>query len=702
MSSLARLKHIKPFTLLAVSFGLFHEVPKERRSEGNRYRKPESAKFLRGLLLAFVIVGLNDALVCQAQSFENKAYVKNGTAFPQLWINGRQVPPFAYMSYLGDSRFYKEVAEQGIDIFCLPAYLGDQGINSTSGIKPFRPSFWIDDNRFDFSIIQKEFETLTRVKSDAKVIIRIHLDAPQWWQKKNPSEVCLLPSGESLRVSYASEKWRKDAGMALHALLNWIKKSEFNANLIGIHVAGGSTEEWFYHYKDHFYDESPARSASFRKWLREKYHNQVSQLKNAWKLPSVTFENAVTADISGKIRGEKLVEKRENMQLLDSYDFHAHVILENIRYFSKLVKDNSHGRLLTGTFYGYHLFVHDPRRGHGALGDLLKCPTIDYISSPNDYRRESGLDWMPMAAIRSVQLHGKLWLAENDTRTRLTRLLRDVAPDINPEGDWYSASVWKGPETMELSESFLWKNAGRMLAYGYGGWWFDMWGGWFSDPALLAVLRKVNQLAQKFPDKPADPGLNYKSEVAVVVDEKLQFYDASLGRITGSLLSNRYALGNIGTPFDVFLRSDLDSLAGKGYKTVWFLGLHEPSERESNLISAFRSTTETSLVTDPAGTSVYRHNLLEDHFPGKLGWKAVELRELFSKAGVHIFSDRNDVVYTGNGWLTVHCKEAGQRSVQLPAGWQVSEVRTGESYPISNGAFVLNAREGETFLFRIK
>jgi beta-galactosidase len=656
---------------------------------------------MRYLLLILWASGLAQAPVCHGQPFVNEASVKSTKGLPGLWINGRQTPAFAYMSYLGKSSYYKEVADQGVEIFCLPAYLGDQGINSASGIKPFRPSFWLGDNMFDFDVIQREFETLTQVKPDAKVIVRVHLDAPQWWQRQNPSEVSLLPSGQHLRVSYASEKWRKDAGMTLHALLNWIKKSEFNKNLIGIHVAGGSTEEWFYHYKDHFYDESPARKQLFSKWLRDKYQNRISLLRKAWKLPSVTFENAEPADISGVTRGEGLVVKNENVRLLDTYDFHAYVILDNVRYFSKLVKDNSQGKLLTGAFYGYHLFVHDPRRGHGSLGELLKCPTLDYLSSPNDYKRESGLDWLPMAAIKSVQLHGKLWLAENDTRTSLTRYLRDVAPDINPEGDWYSSGVWKGPETLELSESFLWKNAGRMLAYGYGGWWFDMWGGWFSDPALLSVFRKVNQLSEKFGVTSESPKTNYLPEVAVVVDEKLQFYDATMGRITGALLGNRYALGNSGTSFDVYLRSDLDSLKGRGYKTVWYLGLHELTAREKSLISSLQSKTATSLTTGPEGTAIYQRGRLEQTLSGKTSWKADELRQLFGKAGVHVFSDQNDVVYAGNGWLTVHCKEAGERIVRLPKGWEMTEVRSGTNYRVTEGAVTLNAKKGETFLFRI-
>src|SRR3546814_14573835 len=77
----------------------------------------------------------------------------------------------------------------------------------------------------------------------------------------------------------------------------------------------------------------------------------------------------------------------------------------------------------------------DPRRGHGALATVLESPYLDYLSSPNDYRRRAGEDWPPMAAIKSVQLHGKPWLAENDTRTSITTLLKDRAPEIDPRSE---------------------------------------------------------------------------------------------------------------------------------------------------------------------------------------------------------------------------------------------------------------------------
>lgn len=648
----------------------------------------------------FVLTVLFDDRVV-AQSFHHHTTVREAGGSIGLFIDDRQVPPFAYMSYLGESRNFREMADSGLEIFCLLAYLGDRGINSSSGIKPFRPSFWKGMEEYDFSVIRDEFDELVRVKKDAKAIIRVHLDPPVWWEQQNSPELCRLPSGESYRVSFSSKKWRQDAGDALLALLDWIRASDYNRNLIGIHVAGGGTEEWFFHYKDDFYDESTARKADFRNWLRVRYHEDTAALRKAWNDPGVSFETALPADISGTTKGSTIRRKDDNRRLDDTFDYHGGLMAGHIAYFSRLVKEASQGRLLTGAFYGYHLFVHDPRRGHGSLAQLLRCPDLDYLSSPNDYRRETGVDWLPMAAIRSVQLHGKLWLAENDTRTSLTTLLREKAPHIVPEGDWYDKGVWIGPEDLFTSQELIWKNAGRMLAYGYGGWWFDMWGGWFSDEGIRSAFRTTNRLYQEYAiDRDRRQNHVYRPEVAVVVDEKLQFYDDTYGGITGTLLSNRYPLGQAGTSFDVYLRSDLDALKKERYKLIWYLGIRDLSADEQQTVQSLMEQPGYSVVTDHLGSSLYKNTQLINRLNDRVRWTPEQLREIFQNAGVHIFSAANDVVYAGQGWLMVHLAEAGTREIALPSEWTLRNVKDSTATPFTGKRLLIDGKKGETFLYK--
>ena len=240
-------------------------------------------------------------------------------------------------------------------------------------------------------------------------------------------------------------------------------QSEYAPHLIGIHVAAGGTEEWFYHFRGNFHDRSPTRTAAFRHWLRETYQNDTA-LQKKWHDPIVTLKTAQPADISGAKRSNTWRDPNREQGTIDTFRFHAQTMVDNISCFCRLVKDVSQGHLLAGAFYGYHYFVTDPRRGHGALHKLLDCPDLDYLSSPNAYYRMPGEDWPPMVAVNSVQLHGKLWMAENDTRTSATTLLKDRAPEICPPGQ-YASGVWLGPGDIETSVALLRKNTGRMLAW---------------------------------------------------------------------------------------------------------------------------------------------------------------------------------------------------------------------------------------------
>ncbi len=595
-----------------------------------------------------------------------RSEVKTFGGVPALYIDNELQVPFAYMSYLGEEKYYREVAEVGLHLYNIPAYLGDRGINSSSGIGPFRSAIWKGKGEYDLSSIKKDFDEILSADANAKVIIRIHLDPPVWWEEENPDEVSLLPNGKSLRTSFASMKWRHDAGEVLRSVVTRLLKSPYVAHLAGIHVAGGFTEEWFYHYKDFFYDESDVRVNEFRKWLRNKYNNNLDTLRLAWKA-NVNFSNAIPADISGVTREKEWRNTATDQRYFDTFDFQAGLMADHIEYFCKIVKEVSNSDLLTGAFYGYHYYVSDPSRGHGALARLLDCTFLDYLSSPNDYNRVAGEDWAPFAAIKSVQLHGKLWLAENDTRTSITTLLKDRAPKVQPPGDWYKNGVWIGPNDMETSVSFLWKNLGRMLAYGYGGWWFDMWGGWFSDPELLSVIRNGQEFYKRY--LPTDNTVEnelMKPEVAVIVDERIQFWDKSFGALTNKIIGNRYALGKTGIPYDLYLRTDLEKIKPEQYKVIWFMGVKEVTKGEKKKMDAFSDAGTLVMHTDGYGTGIYAENGPKKKFSEKVSWSAGELGEMWQQTGVHRYLDSEDVVYAGRGWISIHSLKGGSKTLKLP------------------------------------
>lgn len=627
-----------------------------------------------------------------------RAEIKVLQGLPTLHINGRPFPPFAYMSYLGETRFYREAAESGIHLYCFPAYLGDRGINPNSGIGPFRAAIWRGENRYDYSSIEDDFEKILKADSQAEVIIRICLDVPQWWEEKYPQEAALRSDGTAVRQCFSSELWRQQAGEALRNCIRWLLTSTYAEHLAGIHVAAGFTEEWFYHFSGNFSDGSPRRISSFRRWLRNQYQNNLASLRKAWCNDEITFEEVVPADISGADRRKVWRTPEKDRAVLDTLRFHTETMADNVAYFCRIVKESSDRSLLAGAFYGYHFFVTDPRRGHGALAKLLECPDLDYLSSPNVYRRVMGEDWPPMAAVQSVQLHGKLWMAENDTRTSLTTLLKDRAPEICPAGQ-YESKVWQGPPDIESSTAFLWKNAARMLSYGYGGWWFDMWGGWFSDPALLHVLETTVELYNRYP--PDDPH-EMACQVCVLTDEELQFLDGSFGALTEKILSNRYALGKTGTPYHLYLRSDFNRIPAAGYKVIWLLGLPDLTEAEVRAVRMWQASGVTVLKTGPEGTTIYHHPDQSAFYPDRYTWSASELRQIWRESGVHLYVESDDVVYAGYGWLSLHTLTGGNRLIHFPFAATVIDPLSGTTLADSVRSFQVHINPRSTILFRIE
>jgi beta-galactosidase len=643
--------------------------------------------FLCGILYILLFI------FSQSQA-QNKSEIKLLARVPALYINDQPYPPFAYMSYLGETRYYKEIAETGVHLYCFPAYIGDRGINATSGIGPFRSPVWTGENQYDFSSIEKDFEKIIEADPQAKIIIRLHLDPPLWWEKLNPDASGQLADGTTFRQCFSSEKWQRETGKVLEHSINWLLESSYSKYLIGVHIAAGSTEEWFYHTQQ-YDDKNPARLNAFRKWLKTKYKGDELELQKSWRDSLVSFSSAPLGNIL-EDRNHRWREPDMEQNIIDFYQFHSETMVENIEYFCKIVKETSNGTLLTGVFYGYHYFVTDSRRGHGALARLLECEDLDYLSSPNVYNRVIGEDWPPMAAIQSVQLHGKLWLAENDTRTSITTLLKDQAKGIAPKGQ-YESGVWLGPPDMETSISFLWKNAGRMLTQGYGGWWFDMWGGWFSDPKLLSVIEKTNQFFTKFPQ---DTGLEMRPEVCVFVDEQLHFLDASYGTLTEKILSNRYPLAKTGTPHDLFLRTDMERITAQQYKIIWLMGFLELTEEETVRIQNWQDDGITVMWTDKGGTHILKNNN-DDYKRNVISISDSQLRKVFEDAGVHIYIQSGDVFYIGRNWLCIHTILGGEKTINLPFPAKVTDPLDEKIISESTKTIKINMAPKSTLILRL-
>ncbi len=616
-----------------------------------------------------------------------------------IYVDGVWYPPVAYTSYLPRTEFYRQVAGCGVHLYCFPAYLAGRGINIHSGIGPFRRGIWQEDGMYDFAAVTEDLDRILAADPEARIIMRLHLDVPEWWEQRHPDGCCQLEDGRLLRQSFSSPVWLDDMDRVLREVVAWLHASRYAPYLIGVHLAAGGTEEWVHHYFQNYEDKNPSRAEAFAAYLAEVYPDDTAR-RAAWGQagPAVTEEALCVLSRPPESRWR---DSRRDAAELDACHFHSTVLTDAICRFCAVVKEAGEGRLLTGVFYGYHLWVTDSRKGHTALSRLLECESLDYIASPNLYCRQPGLDWSPMAATGSVRLHGKLWMAENDTRTVLTRPLAETAPDICPEGQ-YRGGVWAGPESLELSVALLRANAARMVTHGYGGWWFDMWGGWFAHPLLLAELAAAQALWRK-DDAPPEPEAQRipTGVLCIIVDGQLAEYDASYGDLCNPILYNRQALENCGRPWVVYLRSDLPRLDLSGAAFIWLLGIPELAENERALLNGVMAWGGVILHTDFEGT----RRLGATGAPATDRWwvtlSLAELQSVLDGAGIHRYLESPDVFYMGRGYVAIHATECGEKRLRFPAPVTIRAILPEIGAAQSTHELIFSMARHETRIFEI-
>lgn len=443
---------------------------------------------------------------------------------PVLLVNGEHVAPLmVFVNLEGEKR------EAGLSIVRRAA---QAGVNMVSFVVHYFP--WAHPGETpNYRPYEEQIETILCENPHALLLPRFGLtNVPEWWAKQNPDEMMLYDNGQRGMVSIASQKWRDEAGKALRLLVRHLE-SRYAEHIFGYHPCGQNTGEWFY---DRVWEgvlpsfETPMQSA-FRRYLRDR---------NA-SLPTADERKA-----EGKGAFLHPVSQR---RLIQFWRFQQEVMVEAMEEFARIIKEETDRRKLVVYFYGYLFELAGlpggaAVSGHLALERLLKCPNVDVLCSPVSYfDRQAGGAGGFMAPVDSVQLHGKLWLNEDDTRTYLSK----------PEDNYGRAETLA--ETLAVHQ----RNFAHIATRSAACWWMDLMGaGWLDSKEIWDNLARLSRLyADLLPQmKP------YRPEIAVVVDEGSLCYLSYGNTVTQPLLSGlRWALYRLGAPAGFYLLNDV--CAGK-------------------------------------------------------------------------------------------------------------------------------------------
>ncbi|MEO7598767.1 MAG: hypothetical protein ABIV50_07540, partial [Opitutus sp.] len=425
---------------------------------------------------------------------------------PTLFVDQKPVTPdfYALTHAYGARWSWEEVAQRNLKNF------------ADLGFRLYQLDLYLDDIWFEnakelnLDKATRQVRGLLEVCPDAGVVLRIHVNAPHWWNTAHREECVEFADGpvdqraygapfnledgdvdRPLRASLASTRWRQEAGAKLHEFCTRLSQTPEGNAVIGMHVSGGVYGEWHnWGFIKHDPDTSRPMTDYFRAWLKNKYKSDPP-LQNAWASTAFTLATATVPDLAERdaTTDGGFRDPQKEQRVIDYYTAQHQVVAEDIEFFTGIVKRTWPRPLIVGVFYGYlHMtFDRQAAGGHLAMERILKCPTIDYLAAPQSYSgptQKVGGSGNSRGVIESARLHGKLWLDELDNGF----LQKKVGGDSARAGSRFD------PEYLPV----LQRSALYPLMRGVGLWYYDFGiresFGWWDTPRYLDEIRREKEL----------------------------------------------------------------------------------------------------------------------------------------------------------------------------------------------------------------
>lgn len=701
-----------------------------------------------GAITTALILG---GIAINTASANLKAEIRKTPQGPMLYVSGKATAPTVFFVNLEmdpkDQPIRLEeiasAARHGVHILSFPIYMPwkQEGVET---------SFATTDAAIDAAL---------KADPDALVIPRFGVTwPPQWWVDKHPEEIMLYDDGKRRTASVHSRIWRDEAAENVRALVRHLEE-KYGDHMLGYHPTGQHTGEWFY---DRVWEgrlggfEKPARD-EFRTYLKGKYGSDVA-LRRAWHDPDITIDTVEVPTMRERTRctESSFRDPLTEQKTIDFFEFQNLDMATTVEDMCKAVKAAAPDKL-TVMFYGYPFELaalpFGPQTGgHLATAYLMKSPHLDVMCSPVSYQnRGAGGGGFFMAPVDSVQAHTKLWLVEDDTRTHFAEpdagygrcadfretkgvlarnyahyLTRGAAAwwmDLMGTGWYQGDELWSylsglqtnyqntlpqikpyRPEIAAIVDerSCLYLRPNRDLSALSLGVFREHWyrigapvGIYLMDdlvsgkvpPAKMYIMLNVYSL-----DADQIAGLRkhacrkgntvvWMYAPGIVRDGKLE--SSFVQDAAGILLTSIQATG------EVLLETTGDKFsAGHGKLTPMFA----VSDKDAHAIARYAEVGEVAVAAKDMGgwTSVYS---------GLLQLPPSVLRDLARKAGVHIYSDQNDVIAAGNGFVSIHASSAGPKTIHLPQECEAVDAITGAS--LGRGkSFTFDMMLGDTRLLR--
>ena len=531
--------------------------------------------------LIMILLGLATSTITTMAQNKLAVEIVKENDVPVFKINGKeQVPELIYHTLGTKFRCFPNVLGKGINPSAELVKLAEKhGFHFTTVVMPL---IWPRDGKpADYSALDKIMDK--HIELDPKVITmpRFIGMPPAWWLKENPSErqkYQVAPGKGKLKKSAqknidryptpASKKWRKDYYNALRLQVRYLEK-KYGNHLFGYHTGIQSSGENFF---PRAWDARQPTMAGFSNPLRlgfieyvKKKYGSISKVNHAWRTNLKSFDDIKVPSMKERMEGKAGTFRDPEKQrfVIDFITYMQVAIAEVTIDTAKIIKEETNNKKLVAFFYGSPQAGHSPlnpsQRGVLQLDNILKCPDIDIICNPYDYRnRQHGGVGLVGNLLDSIIAHDKMYFVEDDTRTH------------NAPYKHFGKT-----KNMQQSKDVFTRLFPQILQYNLGRWYMDFGSGYNVHPELFELFEKMRKVRENFKTKPFHP------EIAIVLDTESSLYLRGSREISIHFFNMPRDYPLMGAPFGRYLLSDV--CAGKvpqETKVLFFLNAYKIDDKQ--------------------------------------------------------------------------------------------------------------------------
>ena len=503
-----------------------------------------------------------------------------------------------------------------------------------------------EDGSYDFSAMDTFFMSYLTRHPEAYINLHQTIDTagtrgplrewilkhPETWAKDDKGNV---QSGtylaKNIVSSMASKAWQEKCAEATAELVRHFRESPYADRIIGFMPSCGLSNEWMYWgcQSQGFMDYSEPYQEGFREFAKQKY-GTLDALNAAYQKAYKRW-----ADVQIPTRKERMTREfhdflspETNRATMDMREFLNMTVSDAIIKLCHAVKQASDGRMMTGVYYGYSLYVTGPYlapfSGHHALRRLLDSPDVDYLFSPCRYDdRGPGGASGSMLPVASLRIHKKLFMDEADNR-----LLHS----------WDKSGR---ANTLRDSRNIIEREFAYAFATSSGLAWLDFGEGWLPyDSRLCTVFENCLQAAAELSKKNAIRQ-DYENAIAVVMDEKAIHHAAYDQRLFLNLVGIYPHLLRTGAAIHWYLVEDMDKL--EPYKCIVFTPTvtHFTLEQKEFLEKRLKSDKRTLVFLYSNG--VYGDSGFDISNAGAAAGFAIDAQKGFSKRALRRTQEKDAV-----------------------------------------------------------